>query len=437
MGEEEHQETTLLLRPQETKKTTSLEFFKTIAPIMFLQASVGLCASLQATFYPIEAELKGARASQFGAVFGIIHLSLFIFGPIVGKYLSVFGVRVIYPAGFLVDGASFIFFGLLQWVDNTTMFLVLSYVIRFLEGVGAAATWTSNLSILMAKFPDRKGSIKAWCDASFNFGLTVGPVVGAVLYEAGGFCLPFAVTGTAIILSGLATYAVTDLPCLEKTEKTSSVIRFLSSLEICGALLTATMAAYTIGTIEATLSPFLETLPSMTVQLIALTFLTMSVSSVLATPVSGWLCDRIPGSPWLVSCLGVSLMFLCFTTLGPAPYLPSLSPTMTTVSCSLVTQGVGSAAVLVASFTCAQAAAVGAGLGDNMETQSVVSGLFTSAFAAGNFCGPTLSGILYDLVGFAYNSVVIQCLLMLVFSLNLLFYLTNTNKRAGDIPREI
>ena len=134
MAEEELQETTLLLRPQETKKTTSLQFFKTIAPIMFLQASVGLCASLQATFYPIEAELKGARASQFGAVFGIIHLSLFIFGPIVGKYLSVFGVRVIYPAGFLVDGASFIFFGLLQWVDNTTMFLVLSYVIRFLEG---------------------------------------------------------------------------------------------------------------------------------------------------------------------------------------------------------------------------------------------------------------------------------------------------------------
>ena len=45
-----------------------------------------------------------------------------------------FGVRVIYPAGFLVDGSSFIFFGLLQWVDSTTSFLVLSYVIRFLEG---------------------------------------------------------------------------------------------------------------------------------------------------------------------------------------------------------------------------------------------------------------------------------------------------------------
>ena len=35
---------------------------------------------LQATFYPIEARRKGATATQFGAVFGIIHLSLFIFG---------------------------------------------------------------------------------------------------------------------------------------------------------------------------------------------------------------------------------------------------------------------------------------------------------------------------------------------------------------------
>ena len=55
-------------------------FIRTIIPFLLLQFSVGLCASLQATFYPIEATLKGASASQFGAVFGIIHLSLFMFG---------------------------------------------------------------------------------------------------------------------------------------------------------------------------------------------------------------------------------------------------------------------------------------------------------------------------------------------------------------------
>lgn len=351
-----------------------------------------------------------------------------------GKYLSVFGVRVIYPAGFLLDGSTFIFFGLLQWVNDTTTFLVLSYIIRFMEGVGAAATWTSNLSILMAKFPDRKASVKAWCDASFNLGLTVGPVVGAFLYEAGGFCLPFALTGSAIILSGVVTYVLTDLPTLERTESSASVMRFLSRPRITGALLTATMAAYCIGTIEATLSPFLETVPSMTVKLIALTFLTMSISSVLATPLSGWLCDtRI--CPWLVSCTGVSLMFLCFMFLGPAPYITTLSPTITSVSLSLVAQGVGSAAVLVASFSCAQTSAAVDGDEDNMDTQSVVSGLFTAAFAAGNFCGPTLSGILYDEVGFSYNTLIIQCLLVLVLFLNLLFYWTESRKKTS--PRAI
>jgi len=186
-------------------------FVRTMVPFLLLQFSVGLCASLQATFYPIEAGLKGATAAQFGAVFGIIHLSLFIFGPLVGKYLSIWGVKAIFPAGFIIDGGTFILFGMLQWVNDTTAFLVFSYLIRFLEGVGAAATWTSNLSILMAKFPDRKSTVKAWCDASFNFGLTIGPVIGAFMYDAGGFFLPFAVTGTAILLSGIVVLVVTDV----------------------------------------------------------------------------------------------------------------------------------------------------------------------------------------------------------------------------------
>ena len=89
------------------------------------QTSIGLCASLQATFYPLEAAKKEASPAQFGAVFGIIHLSLFIFGPLVGKYLPLWGVRVIFFAGFLIDGGSFLLFGLLQWVDHKMTFLVI------------------------------------------------------------------------------------------------------------------------------------------------------------------------------------------------------------------------------------------------------------------------------------------------------------------------
>ena len=79
---ESYEELTSLLHPEVKKSPKNKHFLKTVAPFMLLQASVGLCASLQATFYPIEAESKGATPAQFGAVFGVIHLSLFTFGKI-------------------------------------------------------------------------------------------------------------------------------------------------------------------------------------------------------------------------------------------------------------------------------------------------------------------------------------------------------------------
>ncbi len=38
-----------------------------------------------------------------------------------------------------------------------------------------------------------------------------GPVLGAFMYDAGGFFLPFAVTGTAILLSGVVVLVVTEV----------------------------------------------------------------------------------------------------------------------------------------------------------------------------------------------------------------------------------
>ncbi len=77
------------------------------------------------------------------------HFSLFLLltvsGPLVGKYLSVWGVRAIFPAGFIIDGGTFILFGLLQWVDEITTFLVFSYIIRFIEVI--KRHWTVNVSV--------------------------------------------------------------------------------------------------------------------------------------------------------------------------------------------------------------------------------------------------------------------------------------------------
>ena len=49
--------------------------------------SNGMCVSLQAPFYPNEAEKKGASAAQYGLVFGIFELTVFIVSPFTGRIL--------------------------------------------------------------------------------------------------------------------------------------------------------------------------------------------------------------------------------------------------------------------------------------------------------------------------------------------------------------
>lgn len=208
---------------------------------------------------------------------------------------------------------------------------------------------------------------------------------------------------------------------MEHTDSDLPVLKILTSPRVLIALLTCTVGAYSIGTVEATLSSFLDTQLQLSVQNIALAFLVMSVCSVVATPVFGWMCDaRVSG--WLVSVAGASLMILCYAFLGPAPYLAFYSPNFTTVCTSLVAQGFGSAAVLVASFGCAQRAAVAAGFPECIEVQAVISGMFTSSFALGNFTGPTLSGIIYENLGFSYNCLVLQLLIVLLLVLNTVCY---------------
>lgn len=59
------------------------------------------------------------------------------------------------------------------------------------------------------------------------------------------------------------------------------------------------------------------------------------------------------------------------------------------------------------------------GFPNNLETFGLISGLWTSSFALGAFIGPSISGILYDNIGFRNSS-------MFVFAIHLLVGVTVT-----------
>lgn len=121
-----------------------------------------------------------------------------------------------------------------------------------------------NLGFLIGRLQWRLGAMQASMLASrfvFTKKITtdpsspkVGPVLGALLYKAAGFCLPFALTGTAILLSGGLVLLVTKMPNMasttSSTETSSFALGLLTRPPVLISLATATAGAYSIGTVE-------------------------------------------------------------------------------------------------------------------------------------------------------------------------------------------
>ena len=98
--------------------------------------ALGLLISLQPPFYPSEAEKMGATPAEYGFVFGIANLSLFLFSPIFGAYATRIGPKTCFNCGAVLQGVSGFLFAFLPYCTTTGLFIGLSYLLRFLEGLG-------------------------------------------------------------------------------------------------------------------------------------------------------------------------------------------------------------------------------------------------------------------------------------------------------------
>ncbi|XP_055384964.1 MFS-type transporter SLC18B1-like isoform X2 [Condylostylus longicornis] len=358
-----------------------------------------VCVSLQAPFFPHEAEKKGCNATEYGLVFGVFELVVFIISPIYGQYLNRIGPKVLFNGGIFTTGTSAILFGLLDKIPDHIPFITLAFIIRIVEALGNAAFLTASFAIIAKEFSQNVGVTFASLETFFGLGLIVGPMVGGALYTIGGYFMPFVVLGCALFLIALLTLCVLPRHTKDVDDKTKG-LSMKSVLKIPGVLvcsfgICATSAS--IGFLNATLEPHLRQF-NLTPVLLGVVFVINGGIYALTAPIWGWMVDKV-FSPKLASLLGTFLIGIAFCAVGPVSFIP-LETTLTVVIFGLVVHGLGIAAMLVSSFADALRCSVENGLPDNMETYGLISGLWTSTFALGAFIGPSVSGVLYDTVGF-------------------------------------
>ncbi|XP_067014420.1 MFS-type transporter SLC18B1 [Anabrus simplex] len=365
-----------------------------------------ICVSLQAPFYPKEAERKGATATEYGLVFGIFELVVFLVSPFYGQNLNRIGPKFLFNGGIFTVGTCAILFGLLDKVEGHYPFIILSFLIRIIEAMGNAAFLTASFAIIAKEFPDNVATTFASLETFFGLGLIVGPTVGGALYEMGGYTTPFAVLGSALFLSAIMTAFVLP-PNGEAEVNTKEGASLFKVLKIPGVLLASCsiiVTSMSIGFLQATLEPHLRQF-SLSPVVLGLMFVINGGTYALTAPFYGWLCDK-KVLPKVITVMGCISIIIGFSMVGPAPFFPG-STVLWVCIVGLVFHGLGIAAQLVASFTDALRTCVAHGFPNNLETYGLISGLWTSTFALGAFIGPSLAGILYDHMGFRNGTMVV------------------------------
>ena len=155
----------------------------------------GIAGSLQAPFYPKEAENKGVNQAQVGIVFALYHFTIFITSPFFGKNIPKIGAKQMINLGLFVMGTSAIGFGLMDHVQDKKTFLGMCLMIRVIEAVGHSCFKTATFAMITKEFPEAITLSLSALQSSFGTGLTLGPFIGGLFYDMGGFFLPFMVTG--------------------------------------------------------------------------------------------------------------------------------------------------------------------------------------------------------------------------------------------------
>lgn len=394
--------------------------------LTFIVLSIGdfcnaICVSLQAPFYPHEAEKKGASATEYGLVFGVFELIVFAVSPFYGQYLNRIGPKLLFNGGILTTSVSAILFGLLDRIEGHYPFIILSFVIRIVEALGNAAFLIATFAIIAKEFPDNVATTFASLETCFGLGLIVGPTVGGILYQVGGYTTPFVVMGAALFLSAILTWFI--LPDHgDRDIDSKSGPSLMEVLKIPGVALAAAsiiVTSMSIGFLSATLEPHLRQF-NLAPAILGLMFVINGGTYALTAPCWGWVCDSTRLNPKVATVIGCILLILGFLIIGPAPFF-NLQPKLWLTIVGLVLHGLGIAAQLVSSFTDALRTAIAYGFPNNLETYGLISGLWTSTFALGAFIGPSVAGFLYDRWDFPKATLFIVALSAIVGEVVLIF----------------
>ncbi|CAG4923962.1 unnamed protein product [Colias eurytheme] len=350
--------------------------------------------SIMAPFFPREATEKGLSNTMCGIVFSFYAVIMFITSPLFGKFLPRIGVKFMFTAGLFMAGSCNVIFGSLALIQDPTTFLVLCFIVRGLEALGASAYSTASYVYVVNVFPDTIGSVLGILETFVGLGMSVGPAIGGLLYSV----------DRGIWVTILQSRCRYGFDCAHKYDISTRLRRvrvwFKNGINI------------TIGLI----------------------FLLLSSLYGVFSPIWGWVADRVHNH-WCMMVWGLFLSTLGLLLLGPCPFIPGLPKDLWLDLVALSILGMSVALTLLPTFQGVLTSSIyEGGCPEAIATYSAVAGVWSCCYSLGEVLGPALGGALAERYGFPFCATLCAaaCFTMGVVTLTF-FSLRETSKWIDEV----
>ncbi|CAL4071704.1 unnamed protein product [Meganyctiphanes norvegica] len=378
-------------------------------------------------FYPPLAQQKGVPPIEFGFVIGIAKLTMAIASPVIGNVVNKIEPKFLYSFGLLMVGGGYI---VMSFIEVSSTFLPTSFIAQIIAGLGTACITNVSAALANKSFPEAIGSVFAGIEISIGIGYVIGPLFGGILYELGGFNLPFALFGCTVLIMSLA--ATLFLPTLignsiSETQVSSFKVLCIPGISLFLFCLLCVCIAFGFFMVTCVIHLQIFELTHIEVSLM---FVLNSLMVCCSATFSGWLCDH-KFTPQSVTLVGTVFMMMSFLLIGPAPFLPiPYTLPLAVIACILF--GIGKGSQMVSTFSGVCQEAIRAGFPNNMAIHGIVSGLWNCCFSLGCFFGYIGGGALLQWVGFEWGSMCILGLETLSFFLLTIFICANPHRAKSN-----
>ncbi|KAI8378400.1 major facilitator superfamily domain-containing protein [Blakeslea trispora] len=191
------------------------------------------------------------------------------------------------------------------WATCFSMYVIA----RLFQGVSAGASWTIGLGMLADTFPtETLGRIMRTVIIAHTVGFVLGPVIGGILYEAGGIRVPFYFCCLFGIITLLVTLWIAEpdkgqpeeqIPLVSSRNKNNNeMLRLLKNRRIMACIVCCFITSVVLAGIEPALPIYLLKKYNASTVTIGTIFIALVLPCFLG-PLTGYLSDKY-GRPYFI-----------------------------------------------------------------------------------------------------------------------------------------